>query len=285
MKSVINKLPDATVEITVTIPWSTIQEHYRHVVDEAVAQAELAGFRKGKAPRELVEKNLDKTKLYEDVIRHIVPQAYNTAITEHTLKPLVTPTVELKEATEGKDWVLLMRTCERPKIVIGDYKKAVAEVKAGKTKKLWVPGQDSKQDKPGESAKPTLDELLSAIANVVTVTLPKLLVDTQVNRLLSDLLDQTKKLGLSVDQYLASTGRTADSVRAEYEKQARQTLIMEFALEEIADKEGVIVNDDDVDKLIATGKTDEERKALSSQRYYLSSLLRRQKTIDTVAGL
>jgi len=47
----------------------------------------------------------------------------------------------------------------------------------------------------------------------------------------------------------------------------------------------VLVSDDDVDKLIATAKTEEEKKALSNQRYYLASLLRRQKTIDTLAAL
>ena len=112
-----------------------------------------------------------------------------------------------------------------------------------------------------------------------------MLVEHEVNRLLSDLIDQTKKLGLTVEQYLASSGRTAETIRHEYEEQAKRTLTLEFSLEEIADKEGILVSDDDIAKVIQTAKTDEEKKALESQRYYLASVLRRQKTLDFLASV
>lgn len=90
---------------------------------------------------------------------------------------------------------------------------------------------------------------------------------------------------MSVEQYLSSTGRTADGVRKEYEEQARRTLTLEFALEEIADREGIIISDDDIDTVIKTAKTDEEKKSLGAQRYYIASVLRRQKTLDFLSSL
>jgi len=76
--------------------------------------------------------------------------------------------------------------------------------------------------------------------------------------LLSDLIDQTKKLGLTVEQYLASTNRTIDTIRKEYEEQAKRTLTLEFALEDIADKESIFVSDDDIDTVIKSAKSDGE---------------------------
>lgn len=283
MTSVHTRQSDGTIEITITIPWKEVQTHYEKVVDHAVEHAEVSGFRKGKAPRAVVEEKLDKTKVYEDVLKELIPEVYGKAVQEHKIKPIVTPKIELKEAVENKDWVIRALTCEKPDVTLGDYKKAITELKAGKATKIWKPGDDPQQkDKP---TKPTLDELLKTLFENVKTTIPSLLTEHEVNRLLSDLIDQTKKLGLSVEQYLSSTGRTSESVRHEYEDQAKRTLTLEFALEKVADAEGVLVSDDDIDTVIKTAKTDKEKETLTAQRYYIASVLRRQKTLDFLAGL
>lgn len=273
MTSTINRQTDGTIDITITIPWADVAATYEKVVVDMVAKAELPGFRIGKAPRDLVEKNLDKTKVYEEALKDLIPTSYNAAITEQKIKPIVSPKIELKDATEHKDWVFIAHTCEKPTLTIGDYKTAVSGIKT----KILKPGEEPK--------KPTLDELLVALYKEVKAALPGLLIEHEVNRLLSELIDQTKKLGLTVEQYLASTGRTIETIRKEYEEQARRTLTLEFALEEIADKEGILVSDDDIDAVIKTGKTDEEKKALEAQRYYLASVLRRQKTLDFLSSI
>lgn len=276
MTSTIQKLGDGSIELTVTIPWTDVAKTYEDVVVAMVQEAELPGFRKGKAPRDLVEKNIDKTKVYEEALKTLIPKSYNDAITQQNVKPIVNPKIELKDATENKDWVFRAFTCERPAVTPKDYKKAIQDLKGSK---IWKPGDDEK------AKKPTLDELLMALYNNVTTTLPAILIEHEVNRLLSELIDQTKKLGLTVEQYLASTQRTSDGIKKEYEQQAARTLTLEFALEEIADGEGILISDDDIEAVIKTGKTDEEKEALKNQKYYLASVLRRQKTLDFLASL
>ncbi len=277
------RLPDETIELTITIPWTDVTATYEEVINHMVSEAELPGFRKGKAPREMVEKSLEKTKVYEEALKTLIPTSYNAAVTEQKIKPIVNPKIELKEASEGKDWIFRALTCEKPAVTLEDYKKAIVDLKAAKGKKIWTPGTEPKEE--DKETKPTMDELLVALYGAVKAQLPALLTEHEANRLLSELIDQTKKLGLTVEQYLASTGRTADGVRHEYEEQAKRTLTLEFALEEIADKEGILVSDDDIDAVIKTGKTDEEKEALKAQRYYLASVLRRQKTLDFLASL
>jgi len=130
-----------------------------------------------------------------------------------------------------------------------------------------------------------LEEILKWGSETIDVTISHLLLENEVNRLLSGLIDQTKTLGLSVEQYLSATGKNSESIRTEYEEQAKQTIKLEFGLEEIADKEGIILSDDDIDAVIKTSKTEEERKSLENQRYYLATVLRRQKTIDFLSNL
>lgn len=285
MTSTSNRLPEGTVELMITIPWAEVEQVYNEVVEDAVKNAELAGFRKGKAPRAVVEEKLDKTKAYEDVLKRMIPKVYSDAVVEHKIKPIVSPKIELKEATEKKNWVIRAITCEKPSVKLGEYKKAIQDLKASKAKKIWVPGQEQKAEEKDKPQKPTLDEILKAVYENVKMDVPALLLEQEVNRLLSDLIDQTKKLGMSVEQYLSSTGRTAETVRKEYAEQAVRTLTLEFTLEEIADREGVLVSDDDITTVIKTAKTEEEKKTLETQRYYIASVLRRQKTLDFLASL
>jgi len=284
MTSAVERRTDGTIAITITIPWGDIEAKYKEVVDHQVETMELPGFRKGKAPKAMVEEKLDKTKVYEEVIKQILPTSYAEAVKAQNIHPIITPKVELKEATEKKDWIILAYTVERPAVTVGDYKKAVSDLKATKAKKIWVPGTEPQEDKK-EETKPTMDEILKAIFEVVTISLPALLLEQEVNRLLSDLIDQTKKLGLTVDQYLAATGKNADGIRHEYKEQAKRTLTLEFALEDIADKESILISDDDIDNIIKTAKTDEERESMKRERYYLASVLRRQKTLDFLSAL
>lgn len=284
MSHAVHRREDGTIELTVTVPWADITKVYDHVVDHAVEHAELPGFRKGKAPKAMVEEKLDKTKLYEDVIRELLPNVYNDVVTKEKLKPIISPKVELKEAKEGSDWQLVIHTCEKPKVTLGDYKKAVKEGKTGRNKKIWVPGQEDKKEQK-EDKGPGLDEILSWVLPTVSLTIPSMLIEQEVNRLLSGLIDQTKSLGLTVEQYLSATGKNSDSIRKEYEDQSRKTISLEFGLEEIADKEGIIIGDDDIETVIKTAKTDEEKKSLEGQRYYIASVLRRQKTLDFLSAL
>jgi FKBP-type peptidyl-prolyl cis-trans isomerase (trigger factor) len=285
MTNTFKKLEDGALELLITVPWAEIEKTYNEAVEDAVKEAEVSGFRKGKAPRAVVEKSLDKSKTYEEVVRRVVPKAYSDAVSEQKLHPVIMPKIELVEATEKKDWVIKAITCEKPTITINDYKVKISELKKAKLNKIWVPGQKPDETKAAEAKKPTLDEILNTVFESVTVQIPAILIENETNRLLSDLIDQTKKIGLTVDQYLASSHKTADSIRAEYAEDAKRTITLEFTLEEIADKEGILISDDDIDNAISQAKSEEERQALQKERYYLASILRRQKTVDFLAAL
>lgn len=280
MTTALERQANGTISLTITIPWTRVAQVKEAVITELVQKIELPGFRKGKAPREVAEKKLDSGNVYKEVIQKLLPGAYSDAAREHNLHPIVLPKIEIVEAKEGSDWVIRAHTAEKPGVTLGDYKKAIREAKSGKQNKIWKPGEEEKKPEPM-----TLGELLDALLSVVTCKIPDILIENEVNRSLSDLIDQTKKLGLTVDQYLASTGRTAESVRKEYTDGARRTLTLEFALEAIADKESIFVSDDDIETAIKAAKTDEERAALTKERYYLASILRRQKTLDFLAAV
>jgi FKBP-type peptidyl-prolyl cis-trans isomerase (trigger factor) len=284
----IQRHENGNIDITITIPWEKVKETYNTVVNKIVSETELPGFRKGKAPRATVEEKLDKNKTYEEVIKDLLPRVYADAVKDLDLKPIVSPNVQLQEAKEGESWVFLATTAEKPSITFSDYKKAIRDMKAEKRTKIWVPGQEETKtpaDRKEEEKGPTLDELLNALLSATKCTIPPVLLEQEVTKLLSDLIDQTKKLGVTVEGYLSATGRTSESIHKEYEEQAKRTLTLEFAIEAIADEQKIEVTDEAIKKVIDGAKSDEEKKTLSGNTYYLASILRRQETIKYLAEL
>lgn len=280
--STVKNLPKSTAEIEIQIPWTDIAATYETIFNRTAGEVEVSGFRKGKAPKDLLEKNINRTKIYEEVIKEIIPKAYTDALSQHRLAPITSPKVELTKAAENSDWIVKITVALKPKITLKDYKEKIRQLKSGKTK-IWTPGETN--NKKEDTKKPTLDEVIGVLSSSVEVELSDILVDQETNRLLTNLIDQVQKLGLTIDQYLQSKNLTSETLRTQYRAQAVKNLTVEFALAQVAEVEKITVSPEDIDKLIAKAEKEEDRAKLKQDSYYLAHLLRQQKTLDFLYNL
>jgi FKBP-type peptidyl-prolyl cis-trans isomerase (trigger factor) len=282
-KSILAQQPDGSVQITITIPKDEIEKNYALALDDVVKEAELPGFRKGKAPRNLVEEKTDKSHIYEHMMQKIVPQAYVEAVKEHSLQPIVSPKVELLKAKEGEDWEIRATTCEQPKIDLGDYKESVKKAFSGT--KLWKPGDKEEETKITNEEKQ--QKAIQALLDTIKVDVPGILVEDEVNRSLSSLLSQTQSLGLNIDQYLASVGKTPESIRQEYRDKALTSYKLQFALDKIAADEKVEVTEKEIEDMINVTGDEKVKKEFEDpyQKAYLKSVIMRRKALDSLSRL
>ena len=82
-------------------------------------RAEVPGFRKGKAPRDVLERHIGKDRLLEDALNSLLPRAYEKAVKEQELEPIASPSVEITQT----DPVIFKATVPlRPVVELGDYK-------------------------------------------------------------------------------------------------------------------------------------------------------------------
>ena len=279
MITALNRPQKFTVELTITIPWSEVKKEFEKSLGELCQEIELPGFRKGKAPKELVEKSISKDKLRESVLTKIIPQSYSQAIKDNGLKPIVNPRIQILSVEENKDWSFKALTCETPAVELGNYRK---EIDALYTKdKIWVPGKsDNKPENQASKKEDYLQQVLDIILKTTKVEIPEILVEDETNRLLADLLDQTQKLGLTVEQYLTARNITSDQIKAQYYKRAQTTLTLEFILQKIAEEEKITVEENEIETLIEKTVDPKEKAALKEQKPYLTAILLRQKTLD-----
>lgn len=284
MISALNKQPDGTIELTITVPQKRVSEAYEKTLRQLAKETEINGFRKGKAPLKKVEEKIGKTKIYEEVLKTLIPEVYVEAVKEQKVKPIINPQISVVSLEEGKDWQIKATTCELPELKLGDYKGEIKKALA--SEKIWVPGKD-KEKKTEEKESERLGKIFQILLKTIKIQIPELLIQEEVNRMLSRLIDQTGRLGLTVEQYLASIGKTSDQIRQEYRQQAEESLKLELILSAIADQEKVQVGDSEVQKMIDATPDEKTKKAMDTptQRAYLRQLLRKRKAIDILTKL
>ena len=284
MISALNKLPDGTIELTITIPWQKVRVAYEQTLNQFASEMEIKGFRKGKAPLKIVEQNVDKNKVYEEALKKLIPQVYVEAVKEHKAKPIINPEIKILKLEEGKDWQIQAVTCELPEIKLGDYQAEVRKALA--VEKIWTPGK-AKETPAAVSQEGKTGQIFKALLENVKFELPKILIDHEVNQMLSRLIDQTSQVGLTIEQYLTSVKKTNEQLQNEYRKQAQQTLRLEFILAKIADEEKIIISDAEIEKMIAAVPDEKTKEGLKSpqQQEYIKQILRKRKIIDNLLKL
>jgi len=266
---------DGTIELRIILPWKDIQVEWKKAVEALAVNVNLPGFRKGKAPISLVEEKLDKGKVKDEIIKHLLPPAYANAIRENNIKPIIDPQIHVDgELVEGKDWLFHALTCEFPVIDLGDYKAEIKKITA--KSKIVVPGK--------ESEAPKFDEIVGKLLESSKVIIPGILIQREADRLISQMLDEIKKLGMTLESYLTSTGKTAEDLRADYAKKAETDLKLEFVLQKISQDEKINVEEAEIQKTIDNAKP-EEKDSLEANKYLLASIIRQQKTLDFLKNL
>ncbi|MCJ7740452.1 hypothetical protein MUP32_04005, partial [Candidatus Microgenomates bacterium] len=186
-------------------------------------------------------------------------------------------------AKENEEWVVKATIALRPKVTLKSYKEKIKEAKKPKAK-IWTPGEP-KENESTETKKPDLDLIINTLLTEAEVEISDLMISEEANRLLADLLDQVRKLGMTVEQYLLAKGKTTEQLRAEYAIQASKNLSVEFILAEIADLEKITVGNEDIEKLLEKVEKPEEKEKLRKDSYYLAHLIRQQKTLDFLYNL
>ncbi|TCO69844.1 trigger factor [Marinisporobacter balticus] len=89
----------------------------------------IPGFRKGKAPRKIIEMQYGVEVFYEEAINAVWPVAYENAIDAHKLEPVDRPSLDVDDIVKGQDVVLNVTVTVKPEATLGDYKGIEVEKK------------------------------------------------------------------------------------------------------------------------------------------------------------
>ncbi len=287
MKAEVKKLPKSTIELTVTVEATQVKAMYDHVLNEAVESTTIAGFRAGKAPKEAVEQKLGVSKLYADVIDHLLQLYYPQALKENHIFAISNPRVEIKEFDLEKDFIFTAQIPVKPEVKIAEFKTALKKTfEDQKAEKKKENEQKLKDGQPIDSDHIHLSSntVIDAITNATTTELPEIIIEEETNRMMARLVDQAQSIGLSLDEYLKSQNKTKEDLRKDYDKVAERNVKAEFALAQLVEQEKVEISEQEIEELIKASGTENTEALLNDplQKMYVKSILQKSKVISNI---
>ena len=127
MSNKFEKLEHNMVKISMEIGLEEFDKACERAYQKNKNQISLPGFRKGKAPRKMIERVYGKEVFYEDALNDVLPDIYTAAVEELKLDVVSRPEVDVEKMEAGEPIVVTATVAVKPEVTLGEYKGLVAE--------------------------------------------------------------------------------------------------------------------------------------------------------------
>jgi len=121
VKVSVEKLPTSEAVVDVEIPWEEMEKASDKAYRKLVKQVDIQGFRRGKAPRSLLERRLGKEYIYQEGLDDLITEAYRTAVNEHELTPIAQPKLDAPTFEMGQSYHFSLTIPVVTPVELGDY--------------------------------------------------------------------------------------------------------------------------------------------------------------------
>lgn len=156
METKIEKQPDNIVRAEITVPAKDAAGYYNNAAKKLSEYVNIPGFRKGKAPRNILEQHIGEDRIKHEALETALPRIFSDVIKENNFDIVAQPYVESYDYNLGKDMRIVAKFELRPEVTLGKYKDLSVDVEAYKT--------------PEDAFQKSLDNVLEQAATTVVVT-------------------------------------------------------------------------------------------------------------------
>lgn len=129
MKVTLEKEQENVVKLDITIPAKDAVDAYNKAVQRISQYVNIDGFRKGKAPRAVVERHVGTERIKQEAIENLMPKAINQAVVDNNLDIIAQPYITNYNFNMGEDLTVTAKAELRPEVTLGEYKGLNLEVK------------------------------------------------------------------------------------------------------------------------------------------------------------
>ncbi len=125
MKVSVEKLPTSEAVLDVELSWDELEKASDKAYRKLVQKVDVQGFRRGKAPRSLLERKLGKEYIYQEGLDDLITEVYRSAIKEHELTPITRPELDapvFEVSQIGLPYHFSLKVPILTPVVLGDYR-------------------------------------------------------------------------------------------------------------------------------------------------------------------
>ena len=110
------------VKLSFTVEAERFEDAMKKVYTKTAKYFNIPGFRKGKAPMQLVERQYGSEIFYEDAFNELAPEVYDAAIKENNIEAVSKPDIDITQMEKGKDLIFTATVQTKPEVELGKYK-------------------------------------------------------------------------------------------------------------------------------------------------------------------
>ena len=125
----VEKLENSLVKLEITIEAEKFEEALQKAFFRNAKYFSVPGFRKGKAPRNIVERYYGDNILFEDAFNIVAPKYYEDAIKVNEVEAVAMPEIDITQMEKGKDLIFVATVAVKPEVKLGEYKGISIEKK------------------------------------------------------------------------------------------------------------------------------------------------------------
>ena len=118
----VEKLEKNMAKLTIEVPAEEFEAAIEKAYQKEKGKITLPGFRKGKAPRKMIEKIYGAGVFYEDAANIVIPQAYDEALKECEEEIVSRPSIDVTQIEAGKPFIFTAEVALKPEVTLGEYK-------------------------------------------------------------------------------------------------------------------------------------------------------------------
>lgn len=118
----VEKLEKNMAKLTIEVPAEDLEKAMQNAYQKAKNKITIPGFRKGKAPRKMIEHMYGKGVFLEDAANALIPEHYSKALAECELEIVSQPEIDVTQAEPGKAFIFTAEVAVKPEVTLGEYR-------------------------------------------------------------------------------------------------------------------------------------------------------------------
>jgi len=294
--------------IKITLSWKIVEPIYKKTVSKFAKNVKAEGFRVGKAPLAIVEQKVGLEAIIDQVLRELLPEAYEAEIKKSGKKPITTPEFNPISLEKNKDWVLEAHFSLIPEVKLGDYKKVTQTAKVEALKFIGEHNETIKkeaaeckrEDKDHDHAKAhqeltdqekkeiNLQHIFKDLVANFAPAIGELLLRQETQTEYERLAKQLEQYKISTEDYLKRRQITIEQLSQELAGTVLSRLQLDFIMAAISKAEKLEVKEDEVKAELVKITNLKMRQDIEKNQNYLNQIkanLLQQKTLTLLLTL
>lgn len=164
----VEKMEKNMAKLTIEVSAEDLDKAMQNAYQKAKGKISIPGFRKGKAPRKMIEQMYGKGIFLEDAANALIPEHYSKALSECDLEIVSQPEIDVVQAEPGKAFIFTAEVAVKPEVTLGEY-KGVEVAKAEIEVTDEEVDAEVKKEQEKNSRTITVEDRAAQLNDVVTI--------------------------------------------------------------------------------------------------------------------